>query len=199
MKRRRSTTQRKSNETIDISKRRSSSPPKKIQRIDLTNVPTFQEPVDCENLSEFDKKLDSSLSSKLLGTCLYSVLLTADTRSTHLFRKVDPTWVENVMGQMKSNTNGKHFRAVIIINIYPRSDDSEEEKENLIMELKTNFSGDILESLAFRKYFNTEVLNGNHSVLAIKQIHESGASVEIQNALGGPHYRYECKCFLDLG
>ena len=175
-------------------------PPIKLQKIELASQPCFLPPHHANTLSILDKQLESALAKKIIGVFCYSVLKTVDTRETHLFRAISTIWVDNIEGEMKSNVHGKHFRACILINVYPIDKMESEGKSQMLQKIMNDPNTELLESEEFHEYFRTEVLNGNHSVTALKRIaYSNDVSEEIKTALGAPHFRYECKLFYDLG
>ena len=164
------------------------------------------------NLNPVDN-VESIVTSHFIGTFLYPICEIGDTREQFLYRQPDPFHVEKLKCSILNNVVGKYFRSNIIVNIYHKSGVNKGEKELTVLHEKIKLCHkhpnksifySIVRSPNFTKYFSTEVVDGNHTTMALKQILQDASITnlvksKIGQSLEGMVHTFNCSFYFDLG
>src|SRR3990167_5286003 len=146
---------------------------------------------------EYQKIIDECF----VGRFIFPVINTTETRQQYQFRQIDTSHLNDLKLQFLDNVIGKNFRSDIIINIYPKNESNRQECQSYITELKNNHNEELFYSSEIKDNFLFEVIDGIHSVEAIKSIaSDSKISNEIKELIGiKKQFEFMCKFYYNLG
>src|SRR3990167_4370928 len=210
--RRRSTSSSKQEEALsNLMKRKrettfNQEPPSKIKKIETTiQYPVNFNQVDVLPHYQEEKEKILSIRNHNLGKYDFPISKTVPGRAQYLVRELNPTYVTNLKNEIINNSCGSLFRPCFVINIYDKdkkeiSNYSQDTYEDLFAEMKRTPSAALFDSLLFSEYFIFEVLDGNHSAAAIKQlIQDKTIDQFIKEALRLPEAINQCIFYYNLG
>jgi hypothetical protein len=166
--------------------------------------------------SSYQSNLERTINVSSLGTFLYPVCEIGETRNNYIYRKIDDFYLEKLKLSIVNNLLGKYFRSFLIVNIYPKPANQVEEylvKEVSLLRDKIQMCHQhpnrsvfysIVRSTCFRKYYCMEVIDGIHTVTAIKQILcdpsiENSIKENIGLEYEGMVNAFYCAFYFDLG